>query len=1221
MKKMKFSAIIQFAILLFAIVFSLTSCEDKEFEGLSFEDATFMYDGFEHSIHVGGVPEDANVTYEPSNIQSAAGTYTITATVSAEDYITKTLTANLTIYHPDDYALDDDINALREKLEAAIATMGASNEEKIASLEAAHKALIDALTAEQTANLEKLNALTASYNKKVAELEVADKDNSDALAELETQYATDLAALNKADADNTAAIETLKTNYNNKVAELEAADKDNADALAALESEYEKDLAALNKADTDNKTAIETLTSAYNGKVAELIAADTKNAQDLADLEAQYAIDLEALNKADADNTAAIEALKTNHNNKVAELEAADEANADALTELEAQYAEDLAALNQADADNTAAIETLKTNYNNKVAELEAADKDNADALADLEAQYAIDLEALNKADEDNATALETLKTNYNNKVAELEAADTKNAQDLDTLKTNYEANVIELNAKISANESKTAQCKLDLQTSINNLSSTHDSDIAAINLLIQALQNADTAAELRIIELEAKMAGLLSAFTVTFDVNGENEIIAAQSVKRGEKAIEPADPTREGYTFLGWYVGDEKWSFVGDTVTNDMTLTAKWVSSKILAVADNCALDDNTLTILIKYPSDYVDIKSKITYDENCNVSLYKNSNLTSEYSHCRMTDLTVGQNKAYLLIEYDDNEYTVYDVVVIETVDFMSEGDVFKPISINEDLTVNAPEEIPVSKYPGYEFSHWTVNGESVAFPYTVSIDTVFEAAYTPIVYMITYNVNDGIMPESYTTEYTVESGAVLPVPTRSLYLFDGWYESAAFDGETIDSISVGEYGNKTYYAKWESATNGVTYSLSDDESYYTVTGYEGTSTEIVIPDTVDGVAVTTIADSAFQDKQRITSITVPNSVTYIGDLAFYDCDNLTSVTIGNNVTIVGYNAFASCQSLEEIYFNAMDPKEFGYDTFGSDDRRPIRLIIGKNVKYLPPCLLFEAMYPAPTFVEIIVDSDNSYLKSVDDVLYTTDGKTLLLYPKAKESNSFVIPYGVTSIGNEAFASCYGLTSITIPTSVTSISDYAFSGCRSLTSIIIPDSVATIGAFAFYECTRLTNVTIGNSVTSIVDHTFSGCDILTNIAVDENNTAYKSIDGNLYSKDGKTLIQYAIGKSESVFIVPNGVAYIGDYAFSGCNSLTNVVIPDSVTTIGNWAFYGCSSLTSIAIPDSVTDIESNAFYSCDNLTIYCEASSKPIGWSTYWKSSNCHVVWGCKE
>ena len=175
--------------------------------------------------------------------------------------------------------------------------------------------------------------------------------------------------------------------------------------------------------------------------------------------------------------------------------------------------------------------------------------------------------------------------------------------------------------------------------------------------------------------------------------------------------------------------------------------------------------------------------------------------------------------------------------------------------------------------------------------------------------------------------------------------------------------------------------------------------------------------------------------------------------------------------------------------------------------------------------------------------------------------------------------------------VTDLVIPDTVTEIKQYVFYGLNSLTSVVIPNNVTKIGTSAFGYCTSLTNVEIGSGTTTIGANAFSQCNSLLNIDVDENNTAYKDIDGNLYSKDGRTLIQYAISKTENSFTIPSGVTTIGSYAFSGCPSLTSIVIPDSVTTIGERAFYQCSNLVSITIPSSVTSIGSYAFLYCDKL------------------------------
>jgi hypothetical protein len=198
--------------------------------------------------------------------------------------------------------------------------------------------------------------------------------------------------------------------------------------------------------------------------------------------------------------------------------------------------------------------------------------------------------------------------------------------------------------------------------------------------------------------------------------------------------------------------------------------------------------------------------------------------------------------------------------------------------------------------------------------------------------------------------------------------------------------------------------------------------------------------------------------------------------------------------------------------------------------------------------------------------------------------------------------------------ITELVIPDGVTSIGDYAFSQFKNLTNVVIPSSVTSIGEKAFAYCSKLTSIDIPASVISIEKTAFYGCTNLTNITVDQNNTAYQSIDGNLYTKDGTRLIQYAAAKTATTFIIPDGVISIENGAFSDCYHLTSVVMPDSVvyvgddaffwcnrlksvefsnniTTIGAYAFYNCGSLTSVVIPNSVVSIGENAFYLCDRL------------------------------
>ena len=187
-----------------------------------------------------------------------------------------------------------------------------------------------------------------------------------------------------------------------------------------------------------------------------------------------------------------------------------------------------------------------------------------------------------------------------------------------------------------------------------------------------------------------------------------------------------------------------------------------------------------------------------------------------------------------------------------------------------------------------------------------------------------------------------------------------------------------------------------------------------------------------------------------------------------------------------------------------------------------------------------------------------------------------------SVTIPNSVTTIGERAFIRCYGLTSVTIGNSVTTIGESAFSVCHGLTSVTIGNSVTTIGESAFYSCEGLTSVTIPNSVTSIGEGAFEGCDGLKSIIVESGNTIYDSRNScnAIIATSTNTLIAGCKNTT-----IPNSVTAIGEYAFSGCHGLTSVTIPNSVTTIGHKAFYYCTGLTSVIIPNSVTSIGDDAF------------------------------------
>ncbi|MBP3308382.1 MAG: leucine-rich repeat protein [Clostridia bacterium] len=436
-----------------------------------------------------------------------------------------------------------------------------------------------------------------------------------------------------------------------------------------------------------------------------------------------------------------------------------------------------------------------------------------------------------------------------------------------------------------------------------------------------------------------------------------------------------------------------------------------------------------------------------------------------------------------------------------------------------------------------------------------------------------------------------------------------------------------------------------DGLVFTLLSD-STYAVTDYTGSSESVVIPATYENTLVTAIGEDAFSGCSSLTSISIPNSVTSIGSdafdgcislnfntydnayylgndenlylflveakdtsitactinsntrfifsSAFYNCTSLTSITIPNSVTSIGEGAFYKCTALTEINFNATAMNDLSSYNFvfykAGRNGSGIKVTIGKNVTKIPAYLFCVGRYsssdsPKITSVEF---EEGSVCTSIEKSAF--NGCSSLA--------SITIPNGVTSIGDYAFVNCDSLTSITIPNSVTSIGSDAFDGCRSL-NFNTYDNAYYLGntdnpylVLVKAKDTSITSCTINSNTRFIRSHAFDGCASLTSITVDSANTAYKSLDGNLYTKDGSTLIQYAIGKSDTSFTIPNSVTTIGEGAFSDCSSLASITIPNSVTSIGDGAFASCSSLTSVTIGSSVTTIGSYAFGYCTSLT-----------------------------
>ena len=339
----------------------------------------------------------------------------------------------------------------------------------------------------------------------------------------------------------------------------------------------------------------------------------------------------------------------------------------------------------------------------------------------------------------------------------------------------------------------------------------------------------------------------------------------------------------------------------------------------------------------------------------------------------------------------------------------------------------------------------------------------------------------------------------------------------------------------------------------------------------------------------------------------VTYgeINYFTFEDCTKLTSVKISDKVTYVSADAFSNlpgvCDTEGGVIY--VDTWVVGFDggtevAYVREGALGISSFAFNNsvIKgvYLPESIKYVDMYSFwgfPSLESIEVSELNPYYSSLNGNLYGKKERSLIRYAPAGTQVTFDIPDGVSYIYHYAFADCQYLEEVTFPASMTRIDSGAFEMCYSLRRISIPDGITEIEQSAFESCQNLESVTIGKYVKYIGERVFVDCYRLTSITADAENEYYKSVDGNLYSKKGDTLVQYAIGRSDTHFTVPEGVTEIYAYAFYHSQNLESVTLSDSAVTIGHYAFFGAEIL-SVVIKDGVTLIDDGAFEYCHKLS-----------------------------
>ena len=453
-------------------------------------------------------------------------------------------------------------------------------------------------------------------------------------------------------------------------------------------------------------------------------------------------------------------------------------------------------------------------------------------------------------------------------------------------------------------------------------------------------------------------------------------------------------------------------------------------------------------------------------------------------------------------------------------------------------------------------------------------------------------------------------------LTIPENVTYIGSRAIASHYYAAEPLDSLKTLYYN--AIHAESDMAT---------DPKYAPYSGpiVLGSECKLVIGDNVESLP------DYFLSHSRIKQIIIPSTVTSIGQYAFYLCNNIKTV-IANMTTppTIGSEDFPS-RSNASLYVPAGSLPYYAMADYWKEF---------KQIKELSR-IYFEDSNVEAICVQNWDRDNNGYLDEVEALMVTDIGTVFQGKSQIARFDELQYFTGLTSIHNNAFNGCSGLTAITLPEQVTVIGNNAFQGCVSLPDLDFAH-IKTIGANAFQNCSSLTRIfnlsnvtTIGegafanciemlslnSNATTIGSRAFQGCTGLTEVSI--NATA---VESNTF-QDCSNLTSVSLGSKvtgikEGAFrnctsltsinipgtvvtisggfegctslndvTLNSGTKYIVNSVFQGCSSLTSIRLPNGLQYIGESVFEG-TGLTEINIPSSVTSILNRAFYGCDNLT-----------------------------
>lgn len=359
-----------------------------------------------------------------------------------------------------------------------------------------------------------------------------------------------------------------------------------------------------------------------------------------------------------------------------------------------------------------------------------------------------------------------------------------------------------------------------------------------------------------------------------------------------------------------------------------------------------------------------------------------------------------------------------------------------------------------------------------------------------------------------------------------------------------------------------------DGLFYYINDDGTCSVVSTLK--TGEIVIPQVavIEGknYTVTAILEGAFQTKDKITSIVLPNSVTSIGEYAFLGCTGLTTIKLPDALTEISTGTFSLCTGLNSVALPS------ALSTIGSEAFYNCTGLISLHLPSSLTTIGDHAFFNCSNLAVIAIPNT---LESIGNEAFLNCSKLTSIY----------LPGTITHIGTGAFSNCTGLTSVIIPNSITALGSSVFSGCSSLASVTLPDALTSIGYHSFSNCSKLKSITLPPSVTTIDEGAFVNCSELKDINLDRvSQIKYGAFVG------CKELLNISILNAKDV----------NSDAFINC-AINSAVLPYEWTENFKLDFSKTPNLWKVYIGEATASIPPGTFKNNKLLLIYSNAATPP--------------------